>query len=155
MAATAFFSSLDHINTATHLEGDGFTTMFGSMQVDLTRRPLAPGEHTLNLFAMFGSITVRVLAEIGVHLESGVLMGQSSHDWRTADDKPLPRSAAPEVDFATAPVRLRITATAIFGSVQVVRVLNTGQPEYDVEALPESSDEARAYEGDTRRIAVE
>lgn len=157
MSSTSLFSSIDHVNIQTHLAGESFTTMFGSMTVDLTRRQLEPGDHSVSVFALFGSITVRVPADVGLHVESGVLMGQSSYDARSADDRPLPRAALPEIDFATAAVRLRITATAIFGSVHVVRVLmaRDSAPASTAEALPELADEPHAYEGDTRRIGLE
>lgn len=157
MAATALFSSMDLINTQPRMEGENFTAIFGSMHIDLTRRQLAPGDHTLNLMAMFGSIVVRVPDKLGLRVENGVLMGQSGFDWRTADDQPLERSQAPEVEFETAPVRLRIMGTAIFGSVTIVRVAMTDAAGLDepFRELPESFDQPRAYEGETRRIGME
>jgi hypothetical protein len=61
----------------------------------------------------------------------------------------------PEIEFETAPVRLRITAVAMFGEVKIVRVV-TGErtaPALSVEPLPEVSSNAGSYEGETRRIA--
>ena len=61
----------------------------------------------------------------------------------------------PEIECETAPVRLRITAVAIFGEVKIVRVV-TGErtaPALPVEPLPAMSGNAGSHEGETRRIA--
>ena len=54
MSSMSLFSGIDHINTHTRLENESFTAIFGSITVDLTRQRLAPGDHTISAFAMFG-----------------------------------------------------------------------------------------------------
>jgi Predicted membrane protein len=150
----SLFSGIDHINTHTRLENESFTAIFGSITVDLTRQRLAPGDHTISAFAMFGSVVIRVPADVGLHVDGGAMMGDTGYEWRTVDDRPLSSAGRIEVEFETAPVRLRITATAIFGSVRIVRVATEGGThETTVATLPESSDTSGSYEGETRRIA--
>ncbi len=153
MSSMSLFSGIEHINTNTRLDNESFTAMFGSITVDLTRQPLAPGDHTISAFAMFGSVTIRVPATIGLHVDGGALMGSTEHEWRTSDNRPLSSAGLTEVEFETSPVRLRITATAIFGSVRIVRVVGVQSEETTAEALPESSEITGSYEGETRRIA--
>lgn len=153
MSSMGLFSGIEHINTNTRLDNESFTAMFGSITVDLTRQPLAPGDHTLSAFAMFGQVTIRVPANVGLHVDGGALMGDTGYEWRTMDNRPLSSAGIAEVEFETSPVRLRITATAIFGSVRIVRVVGVQAPETSAEALLESSSSAASYEGETRRIA--
>ncbi len=80
-------------------------------------------------------------------------MGDTRYEWRTADDKLLSSAGIAEVEFETSPVRLRITATAIFGSARIVRVVGVQAQGTTAEALSESSDVVDSYEGETRRIA--
>lgn len=80
-------------------------------------------------------------------------MGDTGYEWRTANNQPLSSADFTEIEFETSPVRLRITATAILGSVRIVRVVGVQAQETIAEAVPESSDTASSYEGETRRIA--
>ncbi|MGB9751325.1 MAG: hypothetical protein C0183_11595 [Roseiflexus castenholzii] len=153
MSSMSLFSGIEHINTNTRLENESFTAMFGSITVDLTRQPLAPGDHTISAFAMFGEVTIRVPANIGLHVDGGALMGDTRYEWRTPDNRPLSSAGLIVVEFETSPVRLRITATAILGSVRIVRVMDVQAQEPFAETLPESSESAGLYEGETRRIA--
>lgn len=152
MSSMSLFSGIEHINTNTRLDNESFTAMFGSLVVDLTRQPVAPGDHAISAFAMFGEVTIRVPANVGLHVDGGALMGDTRYVWRTADDRPLPSAGQPEVEFETSPVRLRITGMAIFGAVRIVRVVNV-QEQATAIALSESSDTSGSYEGETRRIA--
>lgn len=153
MSSMSLFSGIEHINTNTRLDNESFTAMFGSITVDLTRQPLVPGDHTISAFALFGSVTIRVPASVGLHVDGGAMMGDTRYEWRTADDKPLSSAGFAEVEFETSPVRLRITATAIFGSARIVRVVGVQAQGTTAEALSESSDVVDSYEGETRRIA--
>lgn len=153
MSSMSLFSGIEHINTNMRLDNESFTAMFGSITVDLTRQPLAPGDHTISAFAMFGQVTIRVPANIGLHVDGGAMMGDTGYEWRTANNQPLSSADFTEIEFETSPVRLRITATAILGSVRIVRVVGVQAQETIAEAVPESSDTASSYEGETRRIA--
>ena len=155
MSSMSLFSGIDHINTHTRLENESFTAIFGSITVDLTRQRLAPGDHTISAFAMFGAVVIRVPADVGLHVDGGAMMGDTGYEWRTVDNRPLSSAERTEVEFETAPVRLRITAVAIFGEVKIVRVV-TGErtaPALPVEPLPAMPGNAGSHEGETRRIA--
>jgi predicted membrane protein len=151
MSSMSLFSEIEHINASAHLDNESFTAMFGSITVDLTRQPLAPGDHTISAFAMFGEVTIRVPAHVGLRVDGGALMGETRQEWRTADNRLLSSADLPEFGFETAPVRLRTTATAIFGSARIVRVAGIQAQELAAETL--SPDITGSYEGETRRIA--
>lgn len=153
MSSISLFGGIEHINTSARLDNESFTAVFGSIRVDLTRQPLAPGDHTISAFAMFGSVTIRVPANIGLHVDGGAIMGDTRYEWRTADHTLSSSDDFPAVEFETSPVRLRITGTAIFGAARIVRVASIQGRATTVEALPESSDVVGSYEGETRRSA--
>ncbi len=155
MSSMSLFGEVEHINTHAHLEGERFTAVFGELTVDLTRQRLAPGDHAISAYALFGQVTIRVPDDAGIHLDGSAIMGQTGYEWRSEDNEPHSAGGLPEIEFETAPVRLRITAVALFGEVKIVRVV-TGErtaPALSVEPLPEMSRNAGSYEGETRRIA--
>ncbi|MCS6842337.1 MAG: cell wall-active antibiotics response protein [Roseiflexus sp.] len=80
MSSMSLFSGIEHINTKPRLDNKSFTAMFGSMTVDLTRQPLEPGDHTISTFAMFGAVTIRGPANIGLHIDGGAIMGDTSYE---------------------------------------------------------------------------
>lgn len=154
MSSISLFGAIRHTNTQTHLENESFIALFGSITIDLTHQPLNPGEHTINAFAMFGEVTIRVPDSIGVHVDGGALMGETRYERRTAENKPLSSVEPVEVAFESAPVRLRITAAAILGAVRIVRIVDrSGKLESTAVDTPTASDTYGAYEGETRKIA--
>jgi predicted membrane protein len=155
MSSMSLFGDVEHINTHTHLEGESFTAMFGRLTVDLTRQRLSSGDHAIGAYALFGQVTIRVPNDAGIHVDGSAIMGQTGYEWRSEDNELHSPVGLPEIEFETAPVRLRITAVAMFGEVKIVRVV-TGErtaPALSVEPLPEMSSNAGSYEGETRRIA--
>jgi predicted membrane protein len=153
MSSMSLFGDVEHINTHTHLEGERFTAVFGSLTVDLTRQRLAPGGYAIGAYALFGQITIRV--PNGIHVDGSAVMGQTGYEWRSGDNELYSLVRLPEIEFETAPVQLRITALAMFGRVKIVRVV-TGERTalaLSVGSLPEMSGKAGSYEGETRQIA--
>jgi hypothetical protein len=113
------------------------------------------GSEGISAYALFGQVTIRVPDDAGIHLDGSAIMGQTGYEWRSEDNELHSPVGLPEIEFETAPVRLRITAVAMFGEVKIVRVV-TGErtaPALSVEPLPEVSSNAGSYEGETRRIA--
>jgi hypothetical protein len=113
------------------------------------------GSEGISAYALFGQVTIRVPDDAGIHLDGSAIMGQTGYEWRSEDNELHSPVGLPEIEFETAPVRLRITAVAMFGEVKIVRVV-TGErtaPALSVEPLPEMSSNTGSYEGETRRIA--
>jgi hypothetical protein len=113
------------------------------------------GSEGISAYALFGQVTIRVPNDAGIHVDGSAIMGQTGYEWRSEDNELHSPVGLPEIEFETAPVRLRITAVAMFGEVKIVRVV-TGErtaPALSVEPLPEVSSNAGSYEGETRRIA--
>ena len=113
------------------------------------------GSEGISAYALFGQVTIRVPNDAGIHVDGSAIMGQTGYEWRSEDNELHSPVGLPEIEFETAPVRLRITVVAMFGEVKIVRVV-TGErtaPALSVEPLPEVSSNAGSYEGETRRIA--
>lgn len=155
MSSISLFGHVEHINTRTHLEDDRFIAMFGSLTVDLTRQRLAPGDHAIGAYTMFGQVTIRVPDDVGIHVDGSAVMGQTGYERRSGGNEPDAATGRSEVEFETAPVRLRMTAVAMLGEVKIVRVVTRERtaPALTVEPLPEMSGNAGSYESETRRIA--
>ena len=113
------------------------------------------GSEGISAYALFGQVTIRVPNDAGIHVDGSAIMGQTGYEWRSEDNELHSPVGLPEIEFETAPVRLRITAVAMFGEVKIVRVV-TGErtaPALPGEPLPAMSGDAGSYEGETRRIA--
>ena len=113
------------------------------------------GSEGISAYALFGQVTIRVPNDAGIHVDGSAIMGQTGYEWRSEDNELHSPVGLPEIEFETAPVRLRITVVAMFGEVKIVRVV-TGErtaPALPGEPLPAMSGDAGSYEGETRRIA--
>jgi hypothetical protein len=153
MSAFALFSSVDQYNQESHLEGKSYVAIFGSVEIDFSRTPLTPGEHSVTVFALFGSVQLVFPAEVEVSLAVVPIFGSADLKDKRMAGADTPRSG----------VRVQVRGTGLFGSVEVVRsatVSVTPQPPYQLggderfhpvtgEPLAE---EPRAYEGATRKI---
>ncbi len=105
--------------------------------------------------ALFGHVTIRVPNDAGIHVDGSAVMGQTEYEWRSEDNELHSTVGLPEIEFETAPVRLRMTAITLSSRVKIVRVV-TGErtvPALPVEPLLAMSGDAGSYEGETRRIA--
>jgi hypothetical protein len=81
--------------------------VMGNLELDLTRARIAPGTSHLELRSIMGSVTVRVPHHLRVECEGDPFIG--SVDVR----RKAPPIAAPDAPL------LRITATAVLGSIEV------------------------------------
>lgn len=158
MTAFALFSSTNQSNRAENLEGESYTAVFGSVEVDFTRQPLAPGDHMVTTTALFGSVKLVFPADVELHLEVVPIFGSAELKDRRDRDVAVPLSG----------VRVIVRGAALFGSVEVIqRPLTspppvvqyqlTGDELFDpVTGKPIGRDtegaEPRAYEGVTRKI---
>jgi hypothetical protein len=77
MSAFGLFSSIDQVNHAARLEGESYMALFGSVSVDFTRERLAPGDHTIAVTALFGSVKLVFPADVEVRTEGLQVFGSS------------------------------------------------------------------------------
>jgi predicted membrane protein len=115
------FHSPTLTNAHRNLDGHSAASIFGSVTIDLTADDLPPGEIHLHVYAIFGSIEVFVLENIGVRITGmslfsgvkvrGVEVGNgmfSGHEYVSPG-------------YAQAARRLHIDLTSIFSGVKFRR----------------------------------
>ena len=71
----AFFRNLDLKSTAEDYRGTGFLAFIGHVKLDLTGAELAPEGATIEVFAMWGALEVRVPSHWSVELRVAPFMG--------------------------------------------------------------------------------
>ncbi len=64
---------------SNNFQGGNVTAIFGGSELDLTRSKLAPGEHVLEVVAIFGGTTLIVPKEWNVVIDVLPLFGGFSH----------------------------------------------------------------------------
>jgi predicted membrane protein len=108
-------------NAERNLDGHSAASVFGSVVIDLTAADLPPGETTVHVYSIFGSIEVLVPNDVsvritGVTLFSGVkVRGQDLGGGIFS----LNEHATP--GYTQAARRLHIDATSIFSGVKIRR----------------------------------
>jgi hypothetical protein len=144
MGAIGLFGSSEYTNTVAKVQDELIAAAFGSAKADFTRRQLAPGEHTVTAFALFGSVRILVPPEIGIAFDNVNIFGSAGIKSRAPGEMP---------DGDRAPVRLRIRSLALFGSVSVVRMESAAPPApTQLTDTPEAASLAPAFEGETQRL---
>ena len=143
MALLTLFGSSHYTPVEHHLEERAGFVAFGSLEVDLTHVPFAPGDHELELLVLFGSATIRVPDDMAVRLDGIALFGGMSNR------KPVP--------FDQAAVRLTVRVLCAFGGVNVKRSVarTTIEDTYehsDERPLLDAAPAGEAYDGPTRRL---
>ena len=103
----AFFGEARRSGSWVPARDTDVTTTFGSAVIDLREARFGPGESTINVVAIFGS--VEVIAPPGIHLECNGSAVFGEFEERHSNPQP-PGPGAPLV---------RIEGTAVFGSVEV------------------------------------
>lgn len=105
---TAFFRTVDLKSDSASYRGSGFVAFMGHVKLDLTRTELAPEGATIEVFALWGAVEVKVPAHWSVELRVVPFMGG-------AEDK----SKAPGPIEGFEP-RLVITGFAWMAGVEVL-----------------------------------
>ena len=100
------------------LMGGSVSTTFGDIHLDLLNARLAEGEQVLKVDGVFGDTELRLPKDMAFAVHAATTMG----DVRVNEQ--LREGVSPSIDyespdFATAPRRLRIVATRVFGDVIV------------------------------------
>ncbi|MBL7111785.1 MAG: hypothetical protein ISS19_07590 [Bacteroidales bacterium] len=93
--------------THQSFKGGRISCIFGGAEVDLTKAALAPGEHTLEISAIFGGATVIVPADWKVVVKNSSILGGFEDKRRVIKESPDPTRI------------LIIKAEAIFGGGEI------------------------------------
>ena len=101
------FSGTKTLVTHQQFKGGKISCVFGGAEVDLTKAALAPGEHTLEISAIFGGATIEVPADWKIIVKNSSFMGGFEDKRRHIDENPDPGKV------------LVIHAEAIFGGGEI------------------------------------
>jgi len=108
----AIFGSAQRAPETRDFTGAELTALMGSCALDLTRAQMAPGsEATIDIFAMMGSVTIRVPDGWTIDTHAVPVMG-SIRDSRW----PAPKAGA-GYSFATDAPRLQLRGVVTMGSI--------------------------------------
>ena len=151
MASFSLFNDIKRIIRSSQLELEGATTIFGNAKLDLTQAPLAAGEHTLNIFSVFGNIKLRVPDHIGLDIDATTIFGELEVETITTGEEEKPGGSWVSENYHHAPIRLTIRAQSIFGDVDVMRVPVASKPAPVARLTTTNTplEYSEAYEGQT------
>ncbi|MCH8553386.1 MAG: cell wall-active antibiotics response protein [Natronospirillum sp.] len=102
--ATVVFSGLEMNNSSDNFKGGVITAIFGGAEIDLRNSKLQ-GDATIEVFAAFGGIELKVPKEWDIHV-SGIPVFGGIEDG----------TSKPEAD---SPPRLYLKGTCLFGGVEI------------------------------------
>jgi predicted membrane protein len=112
------FGDVDIRITSPSFTGGSATTVFGDISVDCRQGGLAGGEHKLTVSGVFGDSQVIVPPGIALDITAHTLLGDVSVlDQKREGISPSVRYTTP--GFDSAPKRLRISVSQVFGDIDV------------------------------------
>jgi len=101
-----------------NFRGGNLSTVFGSIDLNLTGVELAGGEHYLGLSSVFGSIRVTLPKEIPICVRSNSFLGEI-----TVYDQKKGGIASEMIynspDYESAGAKMRISASQVFGDIKI------------------------------------
>lgn len=80
----AIFGGGDRIITSQNFQGGKLTAMFGGIDVDMRESKLGPGNHTLDVFTMFGGVSIKVPEDLSVKVSVVSILGGFSDERRNS-----------------------------------------------------------------------
>ncbi len=101
-----------------NFKGGNLSTVFGSIDLNLTGVELAPGEHYLGLNSLFGSIRVTLPREIPICVRSNSFLGEITvYDQKKGGIASEIIYTSP--DYGIASTKMRIGASQVFGDIKI------------------------------------
>lgn len=113
------FGDVSVVASSLNFKGGSVSTIFGQTRVDLSGVTLAQGEHFLRIHGVFGD-SVIILPRTGavaVTAQSTFGSLRILDQWKGAFSSGIETSTP---DFASAPARLKISLSTVFGEVRTV-----------------------------------
>lgn len=118
ISETSVFGNISVKSVSKNFRGGTLSTVFGSIDVNLTSAELAPGEQHLGANSVFGSVHITLPKDIGLYVRSSCLFG----DMTIMNQKR--GGIASEIVFKsdnydTAAKKLNISASQVFGDIKI------------------------------------
>jgi len=101
-----------------NFKGGSISTVFGDCDIDLSKAVFAEGEHILRIHSVFGDSTIILPKDAAVALETSTVFGQIVAMGQRKDGF-SPDLKSSSTDYGTAPRRLRIVASKVFGDIKI------------------------------------
>jgi len=117
--AFGLFNSLRVSNAGGDVEGHVGLSIFGTVVVDLTSRPLQYGETRVSLSSIFGTVRVLVPQDVGVKVTGLSVFSTSKVRGQRIGSGSVESQDYETPGYSQMGKRLRIDATVIFGTLKV------------------------------------
>ncbi len=101
-----------------NFKGGSMSTVFGDCTVDLTEAVIADGDHELRIHGVFGDSTITLPAGAAAAVNASAVFGELSIFGQQKSGVSTTMNIAMPT-YASAPNRLKITVSRIFGSIRV------------------------------------
>ncbi len=114
------FGEIDVRVTSKEFRGGSASTVFGNVSVNLTDARPAPGEHTLKVDTVFGTIRVVLPPDMQASVVADAIVGGAAiHENRK--DGFFPSLEWESTGYKAAAQKVRIDGSTILGSVAIIR----------------------------------
>jgi hypothetical protein len=117
----AFFSPAKISNKLRDLSGHVATAIFGHVRLDLTARPLPPGETRISLYSIFGNCQVIVPSDVAVKVTGVAVLSRLTAEQRDIGNGVLSIEEYVGPGYARAPRQLHIDVASFFGHIRIGR----------------------------------
>lgn len=114
----AVFGEVNVRHTSKNFKGGSVSTVFGDVHVDLSEVRCAEGEQALNVNGVFGNVSVVLPPGQACSVSASTLLGTV----RVGDEESRgfsPNAFRESPDYATAPRKLRLRVSQVFGDLRV------------------------------------
>ncbi|NCC35385.1 MAG: hypothetical protein EOM24_25740 [Chloroflexia bacterium] len=142
MARLTIFHDINRTHRSGRFEEEDISTIFGDVRLNLVRKPAEYGEHTMRVLTVFGDVQLRLAEDVGLKIDGFALFGDVEVETLSSDDRASGGADYISENYDTAPVRLNLNVTTIFGDLEIIR-------------LPVGSEGPAQYEGQTTRLPGE
>lgn len=149
----SIFNDIKRVARRSSLEADTVTSIFGDVEIDLTKAPLAIGDHTLHANSVFGDIVIRVSDQVGIDLDVKTIFGDTVIEELLTGEREKPGGSWVSETITTASIRISIQAVTIFGDVKLIRIPAFAiNPEQRGEAQHYLDESSPVYLGNTKKL---
>lgn len=149
----SIFNDIKRVARRSTLEADTVTAIFGDVEIDLTKAPLALGDHTFHANSVFGDIVIRVSDQVGIDLDVKTIFGDTVIEQLLTGDREKPGGSWVSETITTASIRISIQAVTVFGDIKLIRIPSFAiRPESQVEEQHYLDESAETYLGNTKKL---
>ncbi len=120
MSDESVFEEVNAVIASKDFAGGKFSSVFGSVRLDLTSAGLARGEHLLSVSTVFGSIVILLPRDGAYSAATSTVFGEVEIEQQKRGGM-LADLRVESPDFHTASARIRIRTSAVFGQIRIGR----------------------------------